>query len=192
MRHICVYCSSSDRLSPDFYEVGAEFGRTLAQRGHVLVYGGGTNGIMGAVARGVKLGGGRVVGVIPDFMKELELEFREADELITVSTMRERKQAMEEMSDAFVALPGGWGTLEEVMEILVLRQLQRHDKPTVFLNHAGYYDHLLAFFEHMIAERFGKDASRSFFAVRDTVPGVLDYLDDYKPTPPGQPWFVTR
>jgi uncharacterized protein (TIGR00730 family) len=192
MRHICVYCSSSDRLSPGFYEVGTEFGRTLAQRGHVLVYGGGTNGIMGAVARGVKAGGGHVVGVIPDFMKALELEFREADELITVSTMRERKQAMEEMSDAFVALPGGWGTLEEVMEILVLRQLQQHEKPTVFLNHAGFYDHLLAFFEHMIAERFGRPTTRSCFAVRDTVPGVLEFLESYKPTPPDQPWFVTR
>jgi uncharacterized protein (TIGR00730 family) len=99
---------------------------------------------------------------------------------------------MEEMSDAFVALPGGWGTLEEVMEILVLRQLQRHDKPTVFLNHAGFYDHLLAFFEHMIAERFGRPTTRSCFAVRDTVPGVLEFLESYKPTPPDQPWFVTR
>ena len=192
MRRVCVYCSSSDRLSPDFYEVGAEFGRMLAQRGLMLVYGGGTTGIMGAVARGVKSAGGRVVGVIPVFMKDLELEFREADEMITVPTMRERKQAMEERADAFVALPGGWGTLEEVMEILVLRQLDRHDKPTVFLNHAGYYDHLLAFFEHMISERFGRPSTRACFAVRDTVPGVLDYLDDFKPTLPDQPWFVTR
>lgn len=192
MRRVCVYCSSSDRLSPGFYEVGTEFGRSLAQRGLVLVYGGGTTGIMGAVARGVKSAGGQVVGVIPEFMKGLELEFMEADEMVTVSTMRERKQAMEDRADAFVALPGGWGTLEEVMEILVLRQLQRHDKPTVFLNHAGYYDHLLAFFEHMIAERFGKDASRSFFAVRDTVPGVLDFLEGYTPTQPDQPWFQTR
>lgn len=192
MRRICVYCSSSDRLSADFYEVGTEFGRALAQRGHMLVYGGGTTGIMGAVARGVKSAGGHVIGVIPEFMKGLELEFEEADEMITVTTMRERKQAMEDRADAFVALPGGWGTLEEVMEILVLRQLDRHTKPSVFLNHAGYYDHLLAFFEHMIAERFGKEASRSFFAVRDTAQGVLDYLDDYKPTEPDQPWFLTR
>lgn len=192
MRRVCVYCSSSDRLSPNFYEVGTAFGRALAQRGHVLVYGGGTTGIMGAVARGVKSAGGHVIGVIPEFMKGLELEFLEADEMVTVTTMRERKQEMEERADAFVALPGGWGTLEEVMEILVLRQLQRHSKPTVFLNHAGYYDHLLAFFEHMIAERFGRAATRACFAVRDTVPGVLDYLDDYKPTESEQPWFQTR
>jgi hypothetical protein len=106
--------------------------------------------------------------------------------------MRERKQTMEERADAFVALPGGWGTLEEVMEILVLRQLQRHKKPTVFLNHAGYYDHLLAFLEHMISERFGRTATRACFAVRDTPAGVLDYLDDYKPTESEQPWFQTR
>jgi uncharacterized protein (TIGR00730 family) len=192
MPRVCVYCSSSDRLSPHFYEVGTEFGRALAQRGHVLVYGGGTTGIMGAVARGVKYAGGQVVGVIPEFMKGLELEFLEADEMVTVTTMRERKQTMEERADAFVALPGGWGTLEEVMEILVLRQLQRHKKPTVFLNHAGYYDHLLAFFEHMISERFGRTATRACFAVRDTPAGVLDYLDDYKPTESEQPWFQTR
>jgi len=192
MRHVCVYCSSSDRLSPGFYEVGAEFGRTLAQRGHVLVYGGGTTGLMGAVARGVKEGGGRVVGVIPHFMKARELEFREADEMITVATMRERKLKMEEMSDAFVALPGGWGTLEEVMEILVLRQLAQHEKPTVFLNHGGYFDHLLAFFEHMVTEKFGKASSLSYFAVKGTVPGVFDYLDGYEPFPSDSKWFVTK
>lgn len=192
MRHVCVYCSSSDRLSPGFYEVGADFGRTLARRGHVLVYGGGTTGLMGAVARGVKEAGGHVIGVIPDFMKARELEFRGADELITVSTMRERKQVMEEKSDAFVALPGGWGTLEEVMEILVLRQLALHEKPTVFLNHEGYYDHLLAFFEHMVAEQFGKPTSRSFFEVKASVAGVFDYLDSYKPFPGDSKWFVTK
>lgn len=192
MRNICVYCSSSDRLSPGFYEVGAEFGRTLARRRHVLVYGGGTNGLMGAVARGVKSAGGHVVGVIPDFMKARELEYRDADEMITVATMRERKQKMEELADAFVTLPGGWGTLEEVMEILVLRQLARHEKPTVFLNHGGYYDHLIAFFDHVVDERFGQPWSRNCYAVRDTVAAVFDYLDDYKPTQPDQPWFVTR
>ena len=192
MRHVCVYCASSDRLAPHFYEVGQEFGSMLAQRGHVLVYGGGTNGIMGAVARGVKSANGHVIGVIPGFMKARELEFREADELITVSTMRERKQRMEELADAFVTLPGGWGTLEEVMEILVLRQLARHDKPIVFLNHLGYYDHLISFFEHMIAERFGQAWSRSYFAVCNTVPEVFDYLDGYEPASPDQPWFITR
>lgn len=192
MRHICVYCSSSDNLSPSFFNMAGEFGRTLARRGQVLVYGGGTTGLMGAVARGVKEGGGRVVGIIPDFMKKRELEFRDADELITVGTMRERKQVMEEKADAFVALPGGWGTLEEIMEILVLRQLARHEKPTVFLNHGGYYDHLLAFFEHMVTERFGKPSSRSYFAVKDTVNGVFDYLDGYRPFPADSKWFVTK
>lgn len=192
MRHVCVYCSSSDRLSPGFYEVGTDFGRTLAKRGHVLVYGGGNTGLMGAVARGVKEGGGHVIGVIPDFMKVRELEFRDADEMITVSTMRERKQVMEEKADAFVALPGGWGTLEEVMEVLVLRQLARHDKPTVFLNHDGFFDHLLAFFEHMVTEQFGKPTSRSYFAVKPTVGEVFDYLDGYEPFPADLKWFDTK
>lgn len=192
MRNVCVYCSSSDRLSPDFYRVATEFGRGLAERGLVLVYGGGATGLMGAVARGVKAGGGRVVGVIPGFMKARELEFREADELVTVSTMRERKQVMEERADAFVALPGGWGTLEEVMEILVLRQLAQHEKPTVFLNHGGFYDHLLAFFEHMVAAEFAKPANRTYFAVKDTVPDVFDHLHAYKPFPADVKWFITK
>ena len=120
---LCVYCSSSDRLDPKYYDVAAELGRELVNHGWGLVYGGGKTGLMGAVARAVKENGGRVVGVIPEFMKARELAFDAADELVTVITMRERKLLMETRADAFVALPGGWGTLEEIMEILTLRQL---------------------------------------------------------------------
>ncbi len=120
---LCVYCASSDRLDPKYTAAATELGHELVARGWGLVYGGGKTGLMGAVARAVKAKGGRVVGVIPEFMKARELAFDEADELVTVVTMRERKLLMEARADAFVTLPGGWGTLEEIMEILTLRQL---------------------------------------------------------------------
>ena len=115
---LCVYCASSDRLDPKYYKAATELGERLVAEGWGLVYGGGKTGLMGAVARGTKSAGGRVVGVIPEFMKARELAFDEADELVTVITMRERKLLMETRADAFVTLPGGFGTLEEIMEIL--------------------------------------------------------------------------
>src|SRR5262245_26796008 len=151
---LCVYCSSSDRLDPQYYEAAANLGREMVARGWGLVYGGGKTGLMGAVARAVKSGGGRVVGVIPEFMKVRELAFDEADELVTVITMRERKLLMETRADAFVALPGGWGTLEEILEILTLRQLEVVRKPCVLLNQAGFYDPLLGLFARILAGKF--------------------------------------
>src|SRR5688572_10363682 len=126
---LCVYCASSDRLDPKYYAAAAELGREMVLRGWGLVYGGGWTGMMGAVARAVKQNKGHVVGVIPEFMKVRELAYDEADELVTVITMRERKLLMETRADAFVALPGGWGTLEEILEILTLRQLDERIGP---------------------------------------------------------------
>src|SRR3954469_201679 len=142
----------------------------MVAKGWGLVYGGGKTGIMGALARAVKEDGGRVVGVIPEFMKVKELAFDEADELVTVITMRERKLLMETRADAFVALPGGWGTLEEMMEILTLRQLDVIRKPCVFLNQGGFYDDLLRFFERMVRERFNKVSNLDLFRVAKDVP----------------------
>src|SRR5438477_2078937 len=156
---LCVYCSSSDRLDKKYYSAATELGERLVAEGWGLVYGGGKTGLMGAVARGTKAAGGRVVGVIPEFMKVRELAFDEADELVTVITMRERKLLMETRADAFVALPGGWGTLEEIMEILTLRQLDVVKKPCVFLNQAGFYDPLLQLFDRMLAENFFKPSN---------------------------------
>src|SRR5438445_494412 len=165
---LCVYCSSSDRLDRKYATVAEEMGRELAARGWGLVYGGGKTGLMGAVARAAKAGGGRVVGVIPEFMKARELAFDEADELVTVVTMRERKLLMEARADAFVALPGGWGTLEEIMEILTLRQLDVVRKPCVFLNQEGFYDDLIRLFERMLRENFFKPANMDLFRVATT------------------------
>ncbi|HOD47573.1 MAG: TIGR00730 family Rossman fold protein [Opitutaceae bacterium] len=188
---ICVYCSSSDRLDAKYYAAAEALGRALAARGWGLVYGGGKVGLMGALARTVKAGGGRVVGVIPQFMCDKELAYDEADELVTVITMRERKMLMEARADAFVALPGGWGTLEEIMEILTLRQLDVIRKPCVFLNQDGFYDELFRFFGKMVEERFNKPTNLSLFEVARTVDETVAFLESNRLPVAESKWFVT-
>lgn len=175
---ICVYCSSSRDLDSKYYEVGEAIGRGLAERGWGLIYGGGNAGTMGSVARATKSAGGRVVGIIPEFMKERELAFHGADELVTVDSMRERKRLMAERADAFITLPGGIGTLEEVSEIMVERGLALHDKPLVLVNQDGYYDGLLAYFERMIADRFKSAGFDSLFGVAQTPDAVWPLLEN--------------
>lgn len=189
---LCVYCSSSDRLDPKYYAAAEELGRALVAQGWGLVYGGSKNGLMGAVARGTKAAGGRVVGVIPEFMKARELAFAEADELVTVVTMRERKLLMETRADGFVVLPGGFGTLEEIMEILTLRQLDVVKKPCVFLNQDGFYDPLFALFETMLREKFFKPSNMQLFRVARTVPEIFDRLVDAATAKAEVKWFDTR
>ncbi|WP_404421130.1 TIGR00730 family Rossman fold protein [Nibricoccus sp. IMCC34717] len=173
MKTLCVYCASSDRIDPAYHRLAAETGAALASAGWGLVYGGGNTGMMGAVAREAKANGARVTGVIPQFMIARELAYKGADELITVETMRERRRVMEERADAFLALPGGWGTLEELIEILVLRQLDKLHKPVVILNHEGFYDDLLRFFRRMVAERFNRETNLDLFHVANDLPGAL-------------------
>lgn len=175
-KFLCVYCASSERVDPKYFAVAERLGAELAAHGWGLVYGGGKTGLMGAVARAAKAGGGRVVGVIPEFMKERELAFTAADELITVRTMSERKMRMEARADAFLALPGGWGTLEEILEILTLKQLSVVLKPAVILNQEGYYDELLRLFDRMIGERFSKAGNRELYHVARDVGEVFAAL----------------
>lgn len=189
---LCVYCSSSDRLDPKYAAAATELGREMVARGWGLIYGGGRTGLMGAVARAVKVNGGHVIGVIPEFMKSRELAFAEADELVTVITMRERKLLMEARADAFVTLPGGWGTLEEIMEILTLRQLDLVKKPCVFLNQDGFYDDLLRLFDRMLAEKFFKPSNMDLFRVAGTVPEIFDRIATAPGAPAEPKWFETR
>src|SRR5690242_4706036 len=189
---LCVYCASSDRLGPKYAAAAADLGREMVAQGWGLVYGGGKTGLMGAVARAVKQNGGRVVGVIPEFMKARELAFDEADELVTVITMRERKLLMETRADAFVTLPGGWGTLEEIMEILTLRQLDVVKKPCVFLNQDGFYDDLLRLFGRMLDERFFKPSNMDVFRVAATVPEIFGHIESPAEVNAESKWFETR
>ena len=191
MKTLCVYCSSSDRLDPKYYRATEAIGIEMVRRNWALVYGGGKTGLMGSIARSVKQSGGRVIGVIPDFMKARELAYDEVDELITVVTMRERKLLMETRADAFLALPGGWGTLEEIMEILTLRQLDVVRKPCVFFNQDGFYSGLLTFFDKMVEERFNKSTNLGLFSVASTIEEIFERLDAGS-TVAETKWFETK
>ncbi len=174
---LCVYCASSRHLDRKYHDVAVELGRAMVERGWGLVYGGGNVGLMGEVAHAVKAAGGHVVGVIPEFMISRELAFRDADELITVPTMRERKRLMEERAAAFLTLPGGIGTLEELTEVMTLRYINLLHKPIVLLNQDGFYDDLLRFFERMTAEKFKSPGLHKLAAVAATLDEVWPHLE---------------
>lgn len=188
---LCVYCSSSLHLDDAYYGMADRVGREMVAQGWGLVYGGGNAGLMGSVARGVKAAGGQVVGVIPEFMKVRELAFEQADELISVETMAERKKLMIERADGFLALPGGIGTLEEITEVLTLRYLAQARQPTVFLNQNGYYDHLFRFFDHMQSEKF-KSRMEGLYEVATTVEDIWAHLDADQSYEVDQLWKETH
>ena len=184
--NVCVFCASSNRVDTRFFAAARQLGRRLAERGDVLIYGGGMIGLMGEAARAVHAGGGRVVGVIPERLRIKEVAYEEADELIVTADMRERKAVLEQRSDAFLILPGGFGTLEELAEILTHQHLGYHDKPIAFLNVAGFYDPLLTLFEHFYATHTARATLRDTYFVTDRVDDALAYFDAYKPRPPAK------
>jgi hypothetical protein len=152
--NVCVYCGSGPGRNPAYLAAARELGRSIAEHGVGLVYGGGSNGLMGEVARSVQAHGGRVIGVIPEFLTNKERMFTEANELIVTATMHERKMTMFERADGFIVLPGGMGTLEEFSEISTWAQLDRHKKPIVLCNIEGYWQPLLLLLDHMRQEQF--------------------------------------
>ncbi len=173
---LCVYCSSSTTLDPKYYAMAEAVGHGLVARGWGLVYGGGCSGLMGSIARAVHKSKGHVVGIIPEFMKAREWAYNEADELVTVGTMRQRKQIMEERAEAFLTLPGGIGTLEEMGEIVVLRSLGVIQKPLILLNQDGYYDDYIRMLERMAGENFIPRGRDRLLAVAQTLDEVWDKL----------------
>lgn len=162
---ICVYCASSNDLAEIYFAAARALGDGMARRGWPLVYGGGSVGLMGALAEAVRAGDGTVIGIIPQALLEREVAYQQADQLIVTTTLRERKRLMDEHADAFVALPGGFGTLEELMEIMTLRQLAYHDKPIIIVNVGGYFDALLAQFERIFAEGFAHSRYHNLYQV---------------------------
>lgn len=150
-KRVCVFCASAAGHSPVYLEAADALGRLIASRGYGLVYGGATVGAMGAVAEGALAAGGEVVGVIPDVIKEREIEHRGLTELHVVRTMHERKALLASKADAFLALPGGYGTLDEFIEIVTWAQLRIHAKPCVLVNVSGFYDGLLTFLDQVVA-----------------------------------------
>lgn len=181
---ICVYGASSPSIDDVYYEKVKKLGEIMAERGHSLVFGGGGNGLMGAVATGVKNKGGYVCGVIPEFFNQIDVEiaFKQCDELITPDTMRERKQIMENNADAFITVPGGIGTFEEFFEILTLKQLRRLDKPLVVYNVDGYYDEMLRMIDVSAEKKFIRSVCKRLFKVCSSYDEIFEYIENYKGT----------
>ena len=177
--NICVYGASSKSIDAIFTDAGYELGMKLAKRGYGLIFGGGDNGMMGAVARGVHDGGGHVTGIAPSFFNVDGVLYPLCDEIIYTETMRQRKQKMEDMSGAFIVSPGGIGTFEEFFEILTLKQLARTDKPLIILNTDGYYDALLSMLQHTADTSFMTKDTFDLIYVTDSSDKALDYIASY-------------
>ena len=176
MNNICVYCGSSAGADPAFVAAANDLGRRIGEAGLGLVYGGGDNGLMGVVARATLASGGRVCGIIPEFLKQRENTLAEAQELVVVPDMHTRKRMMFERADAFVALPGGIGTLEEVVEQLTWVQLGRHTKPVVIADIGGFWRPLLSLFAHMRNSGFIRQEFELRYLVAEKIEDVLPMI----------------
>ena len=180
--NICVYGASSNEIDKSFIAAAETLGRHIAKRSHTLVYGAGMGGVMGGTARGVTDGGGKIIGIVPSFFNVDGMLYDKCTEMIKTSTMRERKQLMEETADAFIMAPGGIGTFDEFFEILTLKQLSRHTKALAILNINGYFDDLISFMEHAVSEKFIKAECRELYRVFSDIDELLDYFESYTPT----------
>ncbi|TCW31318.1 TIGR00730 family Rossman fold protein [Gulbenkiania mobilis] len=181
LKSICLFCGSNRGVSPLYEAAARDFGRTLAEAGITLVYGAGNVGLMGVAADAALAAGGRVVGVIPEFLKAKEVAHTGLSEIHVTRTMHERKALMAELSDGFVALPGGLGTFDELFEILTWAQLSVHRKPVGLLNVNGFFDPLSALVDHAIAEGFAREENRTLFTLAAETPALLDALQRYRP-----------
>ncbi len=179
MKRVCVYCGSSPGKLPDYIESACELAQELVKRDIGLVYGGASVGIMGALADAVLDSGGDVIGVIPKSLVEKEVSHHGLTELKVVSSMHERKSVMADISDGFIALPGGLGTIEELFEVLTWSQLGFHQKPCAVLNVKQYYDSLSAFLDHAVAQEFIKDIHRNMLIVEEAPDRLLEIMTTY-------------
>ena len=180
---VCVYGAASSLIDESYIKAGVELGKKMVERNLGLVFGGGANGMMGAVAKGVYEKEGDIVGVIPEFFQEAgsEISFNECTEYIYTDTMRERKRYLEEKSDAFIVAPGGIGTLDEFFEILTLKQLGRHNKAIALYNVNGFYDELENMMTTSIKEKFITDDCKELYKVFTDIDEMLDYITSYDP-----------
>lgn len=181
MKRICVFCGSSSGKSKEFMEAATLLGQELVSHNIGLVYGGSNVGLMGRIADSVLEGGGEAVGVIPHSLVSKEVAHTGLTELRVVNSMHERKAAMVDLADGFIALPGGLGTLEELFEVMTWAQLGFHQKPCAMLNVNGYYDSLIAFLDHAVAQQFVKDIHRNMLIVEEQPADLLQRMLDYQP-----------
>ena len=190
MRRICVYCGSSPGRHPEYVRAAAALGEEVAARGIGLVYGGASVGVMGAVADAVLSRGGEVIGVIPRALALKEVAHPGLSDLRVVESMHERKALMVDLADGFVALPGGWGTLEEIFEVLTWAQLGFHEKPCGLLNVNGYFDGLFSFLEHAVAEQFVRAEYRQLLVLERDHRTLLERFAVYR-APRVRKWLTS-
>jgi len=181
MKRICVFCGSSAGSEPDYRACAEQLGAELTRRNIGLVYGGGNVGLMGAIADAVLKAGGEAIGVIPEHLMTREIGHKRLAKLHIVHSMHERKALMADLSDAFIALPGGFGTLEEFFEVLTWSQLGLHAKPCGLANVLGYYTPLLRMLDHAVEKRFLKPQNRNLVLARDTSTELLQALEEWRP-----------
>jgi uncharacterized protein (TIGR00730 family) len=186
---ICVYCGSSPGRRPAFALAAQQLARAMHKRGIGLVYGGAAVGIMGILANAVLEAGGEAIGVIPKSLAIKEVAHHNLTELHVVSSMHERKAMMADLADGFIALPGGWGTLEEIFEILTWAQLGFHEKPCGLLNVEGYYDPLIDFLENAIEQQFVREVCRPMLMKADEPAALLDQFSEYR-APKVRKWMA--
>jgi len=179
MKSICVFCGSNTGKNEIYTQAAKKLGQYLAQNQIKLVYGAGNIGLMGVIADEVLDGNGYVIGVIPDFLKAKEVCHTELQELLVTTTMHQRKEIMANRSDAFIAMPGGFGTLDELAEILTWAQLGLHSKPIGLLNVNGYFDSLIRFFDDTVADGFVTDINREMVLFDNTIEGLISKMENY-------------
>ncbi|QKZ02804.1 MULTISPECIES: TIGR00730 family Rossman fold protein [Pseudomonas] len=179
---VCVFCGASSGTHPAYRDAAVTLGRTLAERKLTLVYGGGAVGLMGIVADAVLQAGGEVIGIIPHSLNDLEIGHKGLTRLEVVDGMHARKARMAELADAFIALPGGLGTLEELFEVWTWGQLGYHGKPLGLLEVNGFYSKLTGFLDHLVQENFVREQHRAMLQVNDSADALLDALDAWRPT----------
>jgi len=186
MKRITVFCGSSSGTEENYTEQAALLGKTLAKQNIELVYGGANVGLMGAVADGVLNNGGKAIGVLPDFLRSKEIAHKQLTELILVETMHERKTKMNDLCDGVIALPGGFGTMDELFEMLTWAQLGLHKKPIALLNIDGYFDALIVFTQTMVDKGLLKEINQQMLLVSDSIDELLDKMENYVPPTVGK------
>ncbi|MFW6326792.1 MAG: TIGR00730 family Rossman fold protein [Bacteroidota bacterium] len=188
--HICVFSSSSNAIPEIYFDEGRKLGRLIGLQGHTLVNGGANVGLMETVTVEASRNGAKTIGIIPERFAERSLASENSHEIITTRDMMERKAKMREMSDAFIALPGGFGTIEEILEVLTLRQVNYHRKPVVFVNTNNFFEHLFQQFEVSFEQNFAKDIYRALYYSAKDSEDAMEFITRYKPVELDAKWYI--
>lgn len=180
IKNICVFCSSSDDLAERYYEVAVSLAEVLAENNFNLIHGAGSIGLMGVLMRRCNDLGVQITGVVPEKLNKSHIVCDKSQKIVVTNDMKERKEYMRQNSEAFIALPGGFGTLEELMEVITLKQLKYHSKPIVIINTCNFYDNLLEHFEIMYSQKFANDSYRSLYYIANAPGDAINYIKNYR------------